>query len=298
MSPGAADWPFDDRTELTPPVFLSGLGQVFARFDERTQDSGNISFGVEAGGRRWFIKTAGDPGDPKPYLTHAERVALLENAQRIAAVLDHPAAPKLHGVVPSAWGPMLVYDWVPGELVRTPAERRDDPASPLQRFRALPAAEIAAAIGGIIDVHVRLCRQGWIACDFYDGCLIYDFEGGQTHLIDLDMYHLGPFTNETGRLAGSDRFMAPEEFEKGALIDERTTVFNLGRAAAVLLGDGTLDRAPFRGSDAQHALMLKACALAPNDRFQSVAELARAWRGPDPAMSAGPDSHAPNLLRP
>ena len=41
---------------------------------------------------------------------------------------------------------------------------------------------------------------------------------------------------------GSSRFMAPEEFERGALIDERTNVFTMGRTAAVLLADGTLHR--------------------------------------------------------
>jgi hypothetical protein len=278
MPTRTADWPFDDRPELAPPDYLGGLGRVFARFDARTQDSGNISFGVEAGGRRWFVKTAGDPDDPKPFLNHAARVALLNNAQHVAAALEHPATPRLHQVGSSAWGPMLVYDWVDGDLVGTPAERRSDPASPLQRFRALPAAEIIAVMDTIIDVHVRLCGRGWVACDFYDGCLIYDFEARAPHLIDLDTYHLGPFTNEMGRLFGSTRFMAPEEFKKGALIDERTTVFNLGRAMAVFLGDGTLTRAPFRGSDAQCAVVGRACAPNPAERFQTVAELDHAWR--------------------
>src|SRR5580693_5444246 len=68
------DWPFDGGTDLAPPAYLGGLGRVFARFDARTQDSGNISFGVEAGGRRWFVKTAGDPDDPTPFLSHTARV--------------------------------------------------------------------------------------------------------------------------------------------------------------------------------------------------------------------------------
>jgi hypothetical protein len=279
MPTDTAHWPFGERTELAPPALLGGLGRVFARFDARTQDSGNISFGVEAGGRRWFVKTAGDPEDPEPFLNHAARVALLRNAQRVAAALEHPATPRLHGVVASAWGPMLIYDWAPGELVGTPSARRADPASPFQRFRALPAADILAVLDVIVEVHVRLCGQGWVACDFYDGCLIYDFEAREPHLIDLDTYHLGPFTNEMGRLFGSTRFMAPEEFEKGAVIDERTTVFNLGRTASVFLGDGALGRAAFRGSDGQFAAMTMACRPAPGERFQTVADLARAWRG-------------------
>ena len=41
-----------------------------------------------------------------------------------------------------------------------------------------------------------------------------DFEARRLHLIDLDSYHRGPTVNEMGRMFGSTRFMAPEEFEQ------------------------------------------------------------------------------------
>jgi len=44
--------------------------------------------------------------------------------------------------------------------------------------------------------------------------------------------------------------MAPEEFELGALIDERTNVFVMGRTALVFLSDGTLNAEAFRGTRA------------------------------------------------
>lgn len=272
------NWPFDERTDLAPAAYLSQAGAIFAIFDARTQDSGNVSFGVEAGGRRWFVKTAGDPADRAPFLPHAERVALLLNARRLAEVVADPALPALRGIIRSPWGPMPVYDRAPGELLRVPAERRADPASAFQRFRRLPPDELAAAIGTILDVHVKLCGAGWVACDFYDGSILYDFAGRRVSVIDLDSYHLGPFTNEMGRMFGSERFMAPEEFERGARIDERTTVFTLGRTMSVFLGDGGLGRDGFRGTEGQYRTMATACSPDPAGRFQSVAELARAWR--------------------
>ena len=273
------DHPFADRPGLAPADYLASVGTVFARFDSRTQDSGNVSFGVEAGGRRWFVKSAGDPQDRSPFLSHAARVALLENAQALARSVRSPALPALAGTAWSAWGPMLVYEWAAGELVHAPAERRDDPASAFRRFRSLPPAQATAAIDAILEAHVELCGAGWIAGDFYDGSILYDFEARRLHLIDLDSYHRGPTVNEMGRMFGSTRFMAPEEFERGAAIDERTTVFNLGRAMAEYLGDGGLERAGFRGADDQHAAMARACAASPDERFATVAELARAWRG-------------------
>lgn len=273
------DWPFDTETDLAPGAYLRGIGAIFATFDARTQDSGNVSYGVEAGGRRWFVKTAGDPADRTPFLPHSERVALLLNARRLALSVSDPALPAFRGVIQSCWGPMLVYDWAPGELVGTPAARRADPDCAFQRFRRLPPDQLTAAIGAILDAHLKLCAAGWIASDFYDGSVMHDFAAHRTWLIDLDSYHPGRFTNEMGRLFGSTRFMAPEEFQRGARIDERTTVFTLGRAISVFLGDGDLDRAGFRGGEGQFAAMTMACRPDPADRLQSVAELARAWRG-------------------
>lgn len=273
-----ADWPFDDHTDLAPAAYLGRLGAIFAVFDARTQDSGNVSFGFEANGGRWFVKTAGDPSDTEPFLAHHERVALLANAQRLAGSVSDPALPALRAVMRSPWGPMLVHDWAPGELLRVPAERRADPASAPQRFRRLPPDELTAAIDTILGVHLKLCAAGWVACDFYDGAILYDFAGRRTSVIDLDSYHLGPFVNEMGRMFGSERFMAPEEFQRGAVIDERTTVFTLGRTISVFLGDGGLGREGFRGTDDQYRAMTAACRPDPAERFQAVAELARAWR--------------------
>jgi hypothetical protein len=270
------DWPCTTEPALAPPDFLAGVGRIFATFDARTQDSGNVSYGVEAGGGRWFVKTAGDPA-AAAFLNHPERVALLANAERLARDFPHPALPALQAVGASAWGPMLIYDWADGELLRAPAERRADPTTAFQRFRALPVGEIGAAVEAILAAHVGLCGRGWVACDFYDGSMMYDFAARRIRLFDLDSYSRGPFVNEMGRLFGSDRFMAPEEYEKGARIDQRTTVFNLGRAASVFLGDGTLEREAFRGTAAQHAAMARACRPDRGERFGAVADLAAAW---------------------
>jgi len=119
-------------------------------------------------------------------------------------------------------------------------------------------------------------RAGFVAVDFYDGSVLYDFAGRQAHLIDLDEYRRGPFTLTEDRLPGSRRYMAPEESVRGALIDARTTVFNLGRAARLLLDAGDRERA-WRGTAAQYAVIARATAPDPADRYPTVAELNAAW---------------------
>jgi serine/threonine-protein kinase len=167
---------------------------------------------------------------------------------------------------------------VVGELLRVPSARRTDADSAFQRFRRLPPGDLTAAIDTILEAHRDLCRAGWIAGDLYDGSIIHDFSGGRTWLIDLDSYRLGPFINEMGRMFGSTRFMAPEEFERGARIDERTTVFTLGRMISVFLGDGDLGTQGFRGTRRQHEAMSTACRLDPVARHQTVEALVDAWR--------------------
>jgi serine/threonine protein kinase, bacterial len=267
-----------EQIEQSAEAYLNSIGCVFAVFDAQTQDSGNISYGVRIGRERFFIKTAGRLEDPLPYLRHSERVSLLRNAIRLQRGCDHPALPRLYQVIESPDGPLLVYQWVDGELLAVTRARRDDPQSTFQRFRRLPAPEIVCALDVVYEVHDELARSGWIAVDFYDGCMIYDFERRELHLVDLDNYRDGPSTNDMGRMFGSSRFMAPEEFERGAPIDERTNVFTMGRTAAVLLSDGTLERLPFHGSDALYEVICCACRPERSQRFGSMAEFYTAWR--------------------
>jgi serine/threonine-protein kinase len=186
--------------------------------------------------------------------------------------------PKLHRVVESPTGPLLIYEWLDGELLNTPSARRDDPACAFQRFRRLPADTILGCLDAIYDLHDQIVRAGWIAFDFYDGCLIYDFASGRLGVIDLDMYVRGPFRNSMGRMFGSTRFMAPEELELGAQIDERTNVFVMGRTALVFLSDGTLDADAFRGSPDLFQVVSRACDPRRAHRFDSMAAFCRAWR--------------------
>jgi serine/threonine-protein kinase len=266
------------KIDQGPGNFLNAAGKVFAIFDERSQDSGNISYGVEIDGERFFVKTAGSPGTHHRCLPHADRVALLRNAAQLARECDHPALPPLRHVIEnSLHGAFLVYDWVDGELIGVPKERRDDPKSSYQRFLHLPTEEIIQALGTLYETHAALAALGWVAVDFYDGSMIYDFEKRRLWLVDLDMYHKGSFTNEMGEMFGSSRFMAPEEHTSGAVIDERTTVFTMGRAAAVFLSDGTLDRKPFRGPDALYEVVLHACRENRADRFCFMSEFYSTW---------------------
>ncbi|HEU5087713.1 MAG TPA: hypothetical protein VFT99_09715, partial [Roseiflexaceae bacterium] len=200
------------RCDEPPARFLEAVGTLFAVFGQ--QDSGNVSYGVLVGEQRFFVKTAGDPGDTAHYLSHQGRVALLRNAIELHAGTQHPALIPLLHVLESPYGPMLVYPWFVGELVGARSAERDDPRSSFQRFRALPPGEIAACLDALYDLHAQLGVAGWVAHDLYDRCLMYEFARRRLGVIDLDTYQRSPFVNTMGRMFGSTRFMAPEEFQR------------------------------------------------------------------------------------
>ena len=251
-------------------AYLREVGEVFQAFPR--QDSGTTFYGVLVDGQRWFVKSSGDPSI----------VESLRRALHINTRVRHPALPRLHNSFLVPGGLALVYEWVPGEALYdprfTPEQRQSDPAHPHVRFRALPVGRIIDALDTIFDVHRLLAESGFVASDFYDGCIIYDFEGSRTFLCDFDEYRDGSFVLDMDRAYGSRRFMAPEEFRRGATIDQVTNVFNLGRAAAVLLGDGTGSLDAWRGTKEMREVVERAASSERARRYQSVSELVEAWR--------------------
>lgn len=262
-----------ERIDSSPADYLQSCDDVFACFGPESQDSGNLSYGVETAGLRYFVKTT-DP-DADVLLDHSSRVELLRNAVKTARRNSHQALPALLNVIESPDGPMLVYEWVEGELLRA---KPGVPESAHERFRRLPAEEILNALDNLYELHSLLAAAGYVAVDFYDGCLIYDFSAGKIHVVDLDHYELGAFRNSMGRMFGSSRFMAPEEFEYGERIDERTSLFSMGRTAAIFLSDGTLERSSFRGSEALHDVIVRACKADPELRYQTMEDFYADWQ--------------------
>lgn len=267
---------FPGEIEVQPARYLDQVGSIFARFD--AQDSGNVSYGVRVGDGRYFVKTAGDPVNVDPYLDFDGRVALLRNAVDLARSVCHPALPSLHSLIESPGGPLLVYDWRDGELVGI----RGGPDSVHERFRALPVEEILAALGTLYGLHADLDAAGWVEGDFYDGAMLYDFARRRLTVMDLDTYRRGPHRNDMGRMFGSTRFMAPEQFSLGAPIDTRTTAYVMARTALVLLSNTTLDRPAFRGSDSHYAVLQEATTT----RFPSYAAFHAAWLAASAPASA------------
>ncbi|MFE2421587.1 serine/threonine protein kinase [Streptomyces hokutonensis] len=246
----------DEIPETEP--YLRTVGEVFRTF--REQDSGCVSYGVQLpDGERWFVKEAA---------TVAAQ-ASLDRAWVFHQAVRHPVVvPQLHRIAVADGGrTAVVMPWRHGESLYGPA---------LARFRALPLASVLRAVDRVLDAHLAVEAAGMVAVDLYDGAFLYDFGGDVLHLIDLDEYRPGPFVLDQDRLPGSARFMAPEEWYRGSVIDIRTTVYALGRSAHVLLDGG--ERRAWRGTAGQLAVLERATRADPAERFAGVGEFTEAWR--------------------
>ncbi|WP_213621558.1 serine/threonine protein kinase [Paenibacillus sp. J22TS3] len=262
-------------------AWLEALGKVFAVFDQ--QDSGNLSFGVATPSGKKFIKYAGAPtlaysGDVQA------AVARLQQAVRVYEDLQHPALIKLCGHGPAGQGYAALFEWNEGENLHPhwsfpPPAKYEHPDSPYYRYKQLPIMQRVCSVNEIFDFHEHVERQGYVAVDFYDGSILYDFNSNKTVVCDIDLYHKGAFVNRMGRLWGSSRFMAPEEFRLDATIDGITNVFVMGAVAFGLLG-GECDRSleKWEAGEELYKVAAKAVQTHRQDRYASVAELNRAWR--------------------
>ncbi len=264
-----------------PFSWLDDYGEAFCVCDE--QDSGNICFGVKAGERRYFVKFAGAPtvefnGD------RAEAILRLRNAAPVYAALSHPNLVKLLNHEAMGGGYVLVFEWAEGECLHAHWDfgkhpKYTHPQSPNYRFRLLPTNNKLVCLDAIFGFHLSVAQKGYVAIDFYDGSIMYDFATGATTICDIDFYCPSPAINDMGRMWGSSRFMSPEEFERGATIDEVTNVFTMGATAFELLGSNkTRSLRDWNAPEALFAVAKKATSPARGDRHPSISEFYAAWK--------------------
>ena len=127
---------------------------------------------------------------------------------------------------------------------------------------------------------------GYVAVDFYDSSIIYDFENDNVTFCDIDLFRKSPSINEIGKkYFGTKRLKAPEENELGATIDELTSEFTLGAIIFDIFSDikninkryekGMFisnDIEEFELSNKVYDVLIKATSYERNGRYKSIKE--------------------------
>jgi serine/threonine-protein kinase len=250
--------------------FLSKYGKVFKAFDD--QDSGNICFGVQANdGKRYFVKFAGAP-TARAGVGVDEAIQNLKSAVPVYRDLAHPKLIRLVGDEDINHGYAVVFDWADAECMG-----RMYPVSRI-KFMALALDTRVKIYEEILAFHAYVVACGYVAIDFYDGSIMYDFGSEETIICDIDFYAKSPYVNRMGRLWGSGRFMSPEEFTLDAAIDEVTNVYAMGATAFALFSE--YDRSPkaWPLSSGLYEVVKQSVSNERSKRQQSIRQLIDEWR--------------------
>lgn len=259
--------------------WLKSYGRVFKVFDHQT--SGNICFGLEDQGKRYFLKYAG--AETILYKGEArDAIQYLRRAGELYQVIRHDNLIQIMDQGHVGAGYMLLFKWQAGESLHDmtipKGEKYSNPKSPNYRFDRLPMEEHMACLDRIYDFHRQVSQAGYVAVDFYDGSLMYDFQTCKLTICDVDVYRKGPSTNDMGRMWGSSRLMAPEEFALGAPIDEITNVYLMGALAFEFLGNSrSKDRETWKSSEVLYQVANRAVSQNREDRYPSLSAFYRAW---------------------
>lgn len=248
--------------------FLSEYGKVFKVFDD--QDSGNICFGTEKDGQKYFIKFAGAKTaeyDGKP----CDAVRRLKSTVPIYENLKHNNLIEYMDSKETGNGFAMIFKWSNGECMG-----RMYPESH-RKFMSLSNDIKLKVFSDILDFIKYTAKQNFVAIDFYDGSIMYDFENQKTIICDIDFFRKAPAKNDMGRMWGSAIFMSPEEFEKSAVLDEVTNVYTLGAMAFALFGNYKRDLKNWQLSKALYNVALKATSDSRDNRYQSIEEFIDEW---------------------
>jgi aminoglycoside phosphotransferase (APT) family kinase protein len=249
--------------------FIEQYGEVFKVYDD--QDSGNICFGVQNGDNRYFIKFAGAPTEQysgKP----EDAIERLKSTVPIYQELAHPNLIRFIKAEEVGGGFAAIFEWTDGECMGRMYPRSRE------KFLQLPDSKRLEVFNDVMDFHIHVIKQGYVAIDFYDGSIMYDFDKKKTLICDIDLYSKMPYINTMGRMWGSSRFMSPEEFTLDATIDEITNVYVMGATAFALFGGETYRSIEkWRLGDELYKVALKAVNDKREKRQQSLSEFEYEW---------------------
>lgn len=276
--------------------FLKQFGKVFRVFDQN--DSGNISFGVQNNFKeRFFIKVAGAKTmeafrDPNEAVLALKQTIEIYEDLRCDKLIDLVNSGTFYNLF------FVVFRWSQGECLfdhwNFDLYRKNlELLSPRKKFSLLSKNKKVQVANQIIDFMEYVDTNNYIAVDFYDGSLMYNFENDKLTICDIDFFRTGPIINNIGvDYWGTKRMKAPEEYKLGASIDSRTNVFTIGALFFNIFGHYSseiidkmyreyhfipLEKENWELPMDLYEVTLKAVKPSPNDRYETVQLFKNEW---------------------
>ena len=144
---------------------------------------------------------ANKTGNPK------DAIDRLKNAIPVYKQVEHPHLIKLIDHFHIENGYAAVFEWFEGECLHSHwsfggKAKYTNPRSPFYRFMNLDIEKRLNTLDTIFAFHAYVESKGFVAVDFYDGSILYDFEKNETKICDIDFYRKSPSVNDLGEHFG------------------------------------------------------------------------------------------------
>ena len=136
-------------------------------------------------------------------------------------------------------------------------------------------------------------QKGYVAVDFYDGSIMYDFLTDKITICDIDFFKKAPVVNDRGvEWFGTKRLKAPEEYTEGSAIDEQTNIFTLGALIFEFFGSFSDEEirqrycnnrfvpcslTDWQLSEESYRVASKAVSLTKRERYLTFSEFLYEW---------------------
>ena len=282
--------------ELHDFTWLKRYGTAFWAVDET--GSGCICIGMQKDGKKYFCKIAG-VNTLEADVTPEDSVQILKQAVAIYRDLEHPNLIKLVEAYNYEKFYVAVFEWADGECLFDhwnfeKYQRNSLLKSPKQRFGELPIYKKMKCVDVLFSFLHSVNERGYVAVDFYDGSIMYDFENDGTTICDTDFFKKAPVVNNMGEdWFGTKRLKAPEEYKEESVIDERTNIFTLGALIFEFFGNYSSEEIGKRYRDnqflpcaysdwqlneASYQVAVKAVSLDREERYLTFEEFHEDWK--------------------
>ena len=185
---------------------------------------------------------------------------------------------------------VVIYEFAEGECLfdhwNFDRYKKTKEITPLMKFKSLSIEKRLNVAEKLFSFFETFIDCGYVAVDFYDSSIMYDFENDEVTFCDIDLFRKIPTTNDLGKdYFGTKRLKAPEENELGATIDELTSEFTLGAIIFDMFSnveniDDRYEKGMFIPNDIEifelskdiYDILIKATSYDRNNRYNSIKE--------------------------
>lgn len=267
--------------------WLNNYGKIFYVIDET--GSGCISFGIEKDNKKYFFKIAGAK-TVKAEISEEESIKLLKEAVVKYQDIKHDNLIKYVDSFDYNEFFVVIYEFAEGECLfdhwNFDRYKKTKEITPLMKFKSLSIEKRLNVAEKLFSFFETFIDCGYVAVDFYDSSIMYDFENDEVTFCDIDLFRKVPTINDLGKeYFGTKRLKAPEENELGATIDELTSEFTLGAIIFDVFSnveniDDRYEKGMFIPNDIEtfelskdvYDILIKATSYERTNRYKSIKE--------------------------